>query len=83
MGHRQRRRFYVEAVMAAVAGVLGLITIFWRNWIEVSGWDPDQHDGSAEWFVVLGLLVMSLAIAAIAHREWTRGLAAPTGSTSA
>jgi hypothetical protein len=66
-----RRRFWVEAALASAAGILCLITPIWPDWIEViSGWDPDQHDGSAEWMIALGLLFVAAAIAAVAAVEW-------------
>lgn len=77
MGHRQRRRFYVEVVIAAVAGLLGIVTVFWRDWIELSGWDPDHHNGSAEWFIVIGLLLIAVVVGLVARREWLRSLVGP------
>ena len=68
-----RRRFWVEAGLASVAGILCLITPIWPDWIEiVSGWDPDQHDGSVEWMIALGLLIVALAIFAAAAGEWRK-----------
>ena len=43
----------LEALVALAAGALGIITMFWHDWIEaLTGWDPDQHNGSAEWLIV-------------------------------
>ena len=68
-----RRRFWVEVAAASVAGILCAITPIWPDWIEIlSGWDPDQHDGSAEWMPALGLLIVALAIFAAAASEWRR-----------
>src|SRR5215468_5475978 len=68
-----RRRFWVEVAAAAAAGILSVITPIWPDWIElVSGWDPDQHDGTAEWTIAVGLLVVALAIVATAASEWRR-----------
>ena len=63
-------RFYVDSVLACLSGVLGVITLFWRDWIEVFGFDPDHGSGLAEWVIVLGLLTAAvlLAEAARAHR---------------
>jgi hypothetical protein len=34
-----------------------VFTIFWPDWIEaLTGYDPDQHDGTVEWPIVLALL---------------------------
>jgi hypothetical protein len=64
--------------VAVCAGVLGILTIFWHDWIEVlTGWDPDQHDGSLEWIIVAGLLVVGISMGLVARRHW-RLLAAVT-----
>jgi hypothetical protein len=47
------------------------VTIFWHDWIEaLTGWDPDQHNGSAEWLIVAGLLVIAVAMGTVARRHW-------------
>jgi hypothetical protein len=67
------RRFWAEIVLASFTGLLGLITPFFPDWIEaVSGWDPDQHDGSVERMIVVGLCVLSIAIFSLAAVEWRR-----------
>ena len=52
---------WLEMVIASAAGILGIMTIFWRDWIEgLTGWDPDHHNGgSAEWLIVAGLLILA------------------------
>jgi hypothetical protein len=61
----------LEMVVASCAGILGILTIFWRDWIEaLTGWDPDQHNGSVEWLVVVGLLTVAVAMAFVARRHW-------------
>ena len=71
------RRFWVEVILAAFTGLLAVITPIMPDWIEViSGWDPDQHDGSVERAIVLALCILTLAIAALAAREWRRTLPA-------
>ena len=67
-----RTRFWVETVLAAVTGGLFVLTLFWRDWLEVFGIDPDNHDGSVEWLIVAGLFLLSVAFAASARREWSR-----------
>ena len=57
--------------VALVAGILGILTIFWHDWIEaLTGWDPDQHSGSVEWAVVVVLLVVAVAVGLVARRHW-------------
>ena len=68
-----RRLFWVEVALAAITGLLALITPIFPDWIEfVSGWDPDQHDGSVEWMIVAGLFVVTVVMVALAAIEWRR-----------
>jgi hypothetical protein len=61
----------LEMGVAFCAGVLGIVTIFWRDWIEaLTGWDPDQHSGSAEWLVIIGLLMVAVVMVLAARRHW-------------
>jgi uncharacterized membrane protein len=72
-----RRLFWVETGLAAITGLLALITPIFPDWIEfVSGWDPDQHDGSVEWLIIVGLLAATVVLAAAAAIEWRRNPAA-------
>ena len=73
-----RKRFYVETGLATLAGCLGLLTIWWRDWIEaLTGLDPDAHNGSAEWLIVTGLCVVAAASALLARREYRRARTQP------
>lgn len=77
MRHNVRRLFWVETGLAGIAGLLALITPIFPDWIEfVSGWDPDQHNGSVEWFIALGLLVVAVVLGMAARIEWRRNPAA-------
>ena len=67
---RVRKRFWVEAGFAMARGLLAVLTLFWREWIEVTGWDPDDGDGSAEWITVLVLAAVSVVSALVARIEW-------------
>ena len=72
-----RPLFWIEVGLAAITGVLALITPICPDWIEfVSGWDPDQHDGSVERMIVIGLFVVTIVIIALAAIEWRRTPAA-------
>ena len=43
--------------IALFCGVPAVLTIFWPDWIEaLTGFDPDEHDGTVEWLIVIGLL---------------------------
>jgi hypothetical protein len=64
-------RVGLETAIALLAGLLGVVTIFWHDWIEaLTGWDPDQHNGAAEWLIVVGLLAVAAAMAIVARRHW-------------
>lgn len=74
---RQRKFFAaLESFVAVAAGALGLVTIFWRDWVEaLTGWDPDRHSGAAEWLIVAVLLTVAV-ISGLAARRGYRWLAA-------
>jgi hypothetical protein len=68
-----QRRLRVKTVIGVVTGVLCVVTPIWPDWIEgMSGWDPDQHDGSLEWMIVTTLLIVTVTMLAMAAREWRR-----------
>ena len=68
-----RRRFYAEMTVATLASGLGVLTIFWHDWIEaLTGLDPDAGNGSAEWLVVAALSVLAAASTVLARREYRR-----------
>ena len=72
-----RALVWLEMGIASVAWTLGLLTIFWRDWIEgLTGWDPDHHNGSAEWLIVAGLLILAAVAGLSARRHWRRLTAA-------
>ena len=63
----------IEAVLAVVTGTLGVITIFWHDWIEIlTGWDPDHHNGSLEVVLIVALLAASVTCAVLARRTYRR-----------
>lgn len=68
-----RRCFWVEVALAALSGLLALLTLVTREWIELLfGVDPDGGDGSLEWLLVVALAVVALVLAAVARVEWRR-----------
>jgi len=69
-------RFWLETILATVTGALFVLTLVSRDWIEaVFGVDPDQHNGSLEWFIVALLPAVSLVSAALARTEWRKARA--------
>lgn len=75
-------RARLEAAIAVLAGALGFLTLVWRDWIEsLTGWDPDHHNGSAEWILVAGLLAVAVAMGIASRRHWRLCLAAAAAGT--
>jgi hypothetical protein len=73
-------RIQLETAVALCAGGLGILTIFWHDWIEaLTGWDPDHHDGHAEWLVIAILLTVAIVMGVLARRHW-RALVALSSS---
>jgi hypothetical protein len=71
-----RTRFWFELGTAVASALLAVVTLFWKDWIEVTGWDPDNHSGAAEWWIVVGLAAISATSAIAARIEWHHGSAA-------
>jgi hypothetical protein len=62
--------FRIEVSVAVLTGVLGVLTLFWRDWIEaLPGWSPDHHSGSVEFGLISVLFITSVSCAAAAR--WT------------
>lgn len=73
-----RLRFWVEAAAAAVSGTLLVLTLLWREWIElIFGVDPDNGSGALEWAIVAASAVVTVALFAAARVEWRRTEIAP------
>ncbi len=73
MGKSFSRLFWFEVILASLTGILALITPIFPDWIEfISGWDPDQHDGTVESWIVIGLFVATVIIFGLALAEWRR-----------
>ena len=73
MRRHLRARFWVEAFLAAVSGVFLILTLLWKDWIEiVFGVDPDHHSGSVEWLIVAVSLAITVIFFVLARLEWRR-----------
>lgn len=68
-----RMRFWVEAVLAALATGLFVLTLFSRDWIErIFHVEPDEGSGALEWLIVAALAIVAIALIAAARSEWKR-----------
>jgi hypothetical protein len=66
-----KSRAALESAIALTAGALGIITIFWHDWVEsLTGWNPDQHNGAAEWLTVVTLIMVAAISGTLARRSW-------------
>ena len=71
-----RLRFWLETGLAIVTGILFVITLIQRNWIEVAfGVDPDNGNGTLEWLIVGALLIATIALFTLASYEWRKARA--------
>jgi hypothetical protein len=68
-----RMRFWVEAGLAALCGFLAILTLFTRDWVEaLTGFDPDNHNGSFEWVIVAAVFLVCLVLSVAARADWHR-----------
>jgi tetrahydromethanopterin S-methyltransferase subunit E len=72
MRRKMRTRFWVETILAAVTGALFVLTLFWHDWLEALGFNLDNHNGTAEWLIVAGILVVCIVFVLLARLEWRR-----------
>jgi hypothetical protein len=68
-----RKRFWIEAGLAVLSGLLLVLTLVTREWIEIlTGWDPDGGNGAVEWLIVVVLLVATATFGLLARAERLR-----------
>lgn len=73
MAGRLSVRFLLEAGFGGGAAALGVLTLFWRDWIEaIFGIDPDHHNGSFEWLIVAGLFIIAVSLCGLARADRRR-----------
>lgn len=73
-----KARFYLEAILAALATGLFVLTLVSRDWIEMLFHvEPDEGNGSLEWLIVVALAVVAIGLIALARREWRRVQSSP------
>jgi len=73
MRNALRWRFWLEMGLAIITGILFIISLVQRDWIEiVFNVDPDNRNGSLEWLIVGIFLVVTLTLFTLARYEWRR-----------
>ncbi len=73
MERQVRARYWVECAAGAASGLLAVLTVVWRDWIElVTGLDPDHHSGALEWLLVAVFCGVAVSALAGARLEWQR-----------
>ncbi|MGA7668949.1 MAG: hypothetical protein WBW04_00905 [Nitrolancea sp.] len=73
MRDRLRPRFWVESVLAAASFLFAVLTLVWKDWIElIFRVDPDNHSGSLEMSIVLVAIAVTVTFAILARIEWRR-----------
>lgn len=79
MDQRHRARYWVEIGLSVTCGLLLLLTLVTREWIELFfPVDPDGGSGALEWLIVACLALLVLAFGALARRERRRPVSART-----
>lgn len=67
------RRFWVETALAVASSVGLVLTLVWKDWIEiVFRVDPDNHSGSLESLIVVLFAMITIASGILARYEWRR-----------
>ncbi|MHB8660236.1 MAG: ABC transporter permease [Solirubrobacteraceae bacterium] len=67
------RLLWFETCAAILSGSLMILTVLWRDWVEVLfGVDPDHHSGSLEWFLLVGSISATALLAVAARHEWNQ-----------
>lgn len=73
MKNSLRLRFWLESGLGAVTGILFVVTLLWRDWIEIIFHvDPDKGNGLLEWSIVGSLLAVTITLFFLARYEWRR-----------
>jgi hypothetical protein len=64
-------RFWVEAGLGSISGILFVATLTWPDWLElVLHVDPDGGNGAVEWAVLAVFAVVCVICLFLARAEW-------------
>jgi hypothetical protein len=73
MKSQLRKRFRVEVILAGLGIVLFALTLVYPEWIEaLTGLEPDAGSGALEFAIAGVLLLVALASALLARRDYHR-----------
>ena len=73
MKQQLRPLFWIEALLALGNAVLLVMTLAWKDWIEIAlKVDPDANSGAAEWAVVAVTVLLTMTFVTLARAEWRR-----------
>ena len=73
MKQQLRPLFWIEALLALGNAALLVMTVVWKDWIEiVFNVDPDAGSGAVEWGFVAVTLLLTIAFLTLARSEWRR-----------
>lgn len=79
MKRHVRPTFWVESALASFSAFLVVLTAVWHDWVEgIFGFDPDRHNGSFEWELVVVCCLISVVFTVLARHEWRRAAPAPS-----
>jgi hypothetical protein len=74
-----RWRFWIAVVAALSSAASLVLTLLWRDWIEIIFHvDPDRGSGALEWLIVVALLSATVLFGTLARNEWRRASTAQT-----
>lgn len=69
-------RYWIELALAVVGGLLFVLTLVTREWIEIlTGRDPDGGSGVLELAIACGLLAVAAGSALLARRDHAAAVA--------
>jgi hypothetical protein len=64
--------FYAESILGTFTGILFMVTLLSRDWIEnILHVDPDRGQGWVEWLIVVALAFVTVGLGALARAEWS------------
>ena len=64
-------RARLELALSALFAALTVATLIWPTWIEsLTGLEPDRGTGETEWWIVVLLGLVTIALGALAARDF-------------